>query len=103
VNAESAPSESPVPRLILFVTGNAPRSRRARSNLARALEKLGFDTLAPMELDLLAQPENAISYSVFATPALLRTDDADGEMSVLYGDLSNESRLLAFLRDMPDR
>lgn len=100
MNAKTADSESSVPRLILFVTGNAPRSRRARSNLANALDALGREAITPLEIDLLAHPEQTVTYSVFATPALLRTDDNDGEVSVLYGDLSDEARLLDFLRYM---
>lgn len=85
--------------LILFVTGNAPRSRRARDNLARALEGLGT-TARAHEIDLIEQPQECIRYGIFATPALLRIDDGDGEpASVLYGDLSEEQRLRRFLDD----
>jgi len=103
VSLNPDPGESSVPRLILFVTGNAPRSRRARSNLASALNSLGHDSDAALEIDLLAQPEQTVAYSLFATPALLRTDDESGEIAVLYGDLSNDSKLLEFLRDLPNR
>lgn len=84
-------------RLILFVTGDAPRSRRARDNLARALDGLGT-TARPREIDLVEQPQACIRYGIFATPALLRVDDG-GAPSVLYGDLSEEQRLRRFLAD----
>lgn len=99
MNAESKQGESAVPALTLLVTGNAPRSRRARANLTRALKALDQESIKPLEIDLLAQPEQSVSYSVFATPALLMMRD-NGEVSVLYGDLSNERKLLAFLGDI---
>lgn len=99
MSGETQTVESAVPVLTLFVTGDAPRSRRARRNLATALSSVGLESLAPMEIDLLDQPEKTVSYSVFATPALLRMD-GEGKTSVLYGDLSNEEKLLDFLRDI---
>ena len=101
MNEEIKRPESPVPRLMLFVTGNAPRSVRARKNLADALDSLDLDTVKPMEIDLLSQPEQTVAYSVFATPALLKTE-ARGKMSVLYGDLSDEGKLQDFLQNLPE-
>jgi circadian clock protein KaiB len=100
MTSETEHGEARVPKLILFVTGDAPRSRRARENLAKALDSLDFHDVKPMEVDLLTQPEQTITYSVFATPALLRTDDK-GRISVLYGDLTDERKLLDFLGDLP--
>ncbi|TVO62319.1 hypothetical protein FPL09_01005 [Spiribacter vilamensis] len=88
-----------MPRLILFVTGNAPRTQRARANLARMLEEIGRDDLTPYEIDLLQQPQEGLTYSVFATPSLLKTDDEHGG-SLLYGDLSDDDRLYRFLADL---
>jgi len=99
VNPPDTCSESALPTLTLFVTGNAPRSRRARANLAAALESLGKDTVSPTEIDLIEHPEQTVTYSVFATPALLKTSD-DGDMSVLYGDLSEQDKLHRFLADI---
>lgn len=99
MNAETKQGESAVPALTLLVTGDAPRSRRARTNLAEALKALGKESIKPLEIDLLAQPEQSVSLSVFATPALLRTGE-QGEISVLYGDLSDERKLLEFLGDI---
>lgn len=99
MNAKTTPSESAVPALMLFVTGDAPRSRRARANLAAALKALDIEALAPLEVDLLAHPEKTVTYSVFATPALLKTSPS-GEMSVLYGDLSEEGKLHRFLAEV---
>lgn len=101
MTAETESAESAVPKLVLFTTGNAPRSRRARNNLAAALESQGLESVEPMEVDLLEHPEQTVSYSVFATPALLRTDDSGG-VRVLYGDLSDERKLLDFLDELKD-
>ncbi|APX94873.1 hypothetical protein BWR19_03055 [Halomonas sp. 1513] len=82
--------------LILFVTGEAPRSRRARYNLSSALKAAGLDKSPAHQIDLLRDPEQAISFGIFATPALMHIDAA-GNRSVLYGDLSDQARLARFL------
>ncbi len=101
MNSGKQQVESNVPALTLFVTGDAPRSRRARKHLGAALEKLGQDSVKPLEIDLLRHPEQSINHSVFATPALLRAGN-DGEISVIYGDLSDERKLLEFLGSLND-
>lgn len=83
------------PRLTLFVTGHAPRSQRARTNLAAALQE--FDVIERLveEVDLLAGAKVALDNGIFASPALM-----DGEVSesrVMYGDLSDADNLTAFL------
>ncbi|MFP4208579.1 MAG: hypothetical protein ACLFSC_07945 [Wenzhouxiangella sp.] len=98
---DNALNEAAVPAVMLFVTGNAPRSRRARKNLASALAAMGLESVKPMEIDLLARPEKTVTYSVFATPALLCTDD-HGHVRALYGDLSDEEKLREFLQDIAD-
>jgi circadian clock protein KaiB len=92
-------TESPIPSLMLFVAGNAPRSHRARENLTTALEALGLESIHPMEIDLLQNPEQTVTFSVFATPALIQSD-AEGGMRVLYGDLSEKQKLHDFLRGL---
>jgi len=101
MTAETKRGEARVPKLILFVTGDAPRSRRARANLSAALASMGLENLRPMEVDLLAHPQQTLTYSVFATPALLRTGDS-GEVSVLYGDLTEQAKLRDFLGDFSE-
>ena len=88
-----------MPMLMLFVTGTAPRSQRARANLAKMLDRLNLNDVRPFQVDLLEQPEQGIEHAVFATPSLLKFD-ATGEVSVLYGDLSVEERLQSFLSDL---
>jgi len=99
MNVSNDRAEAQVPELILFITGNAPRSRRARRNLDEALESLGLDSVEPLEIDLMEHPEHTVTYSVFATPALLRTDSS-GDVQVMYGDLSEERKLADFLDDL---
>jgi len=101
MNNETLTEESPMPLLILFVTGDAPRSRRARANLDRMLRSMGREDLQPHEIDLLQQPQQGLTYSVFATPSLLKTDRQGGG-SLLYGDLSDSERLERFLVDLPE-
>jgi len=85
-----------IPQLILFVTGDSPRSQRARTNLARALSHLGMEEKAWREINLLENPGKAIEYGIFATPALMDASDPDNQ-EVIYGDLSNESELMRYL------
>jgi circadian clock protein KaiB len=82
--------------LILFLTGEAPRSRRAHRNLTAALEAAGLGDTPAREIDLLREPEQAIDFVIFATPALMGIDKA-GNRSVLYGDLSDAPSLALFL------
>lgn len=84
---------------ILFVTGDSPRSVRARSNLATALERMRVAGITVCRIDLLEQPERISEYGIFATPALVR-EGAHGPPSILYGDLSNEGELQRFLADL---
>ncbi len=99
MSSSQSTGELSMPVLTLFVTGNAPRSLRARANLARMLERIGRSDLQPLEVDLLEQPEEGIAQSVFATPSLLKTNET-GEVSMLYGDLSDEDVLRRFLSDL---
>jgi circadian clock protein KaiB len=83
-------------RLLLLVTGTAPRSQRARSHLRRVLEAHGLDGAPIEEVDVLRQPRVALEYHVFATPALICVR-GDGPADVMYGDLSDEEALATFL------
>ena len=83
----------------LFITGDSPRSLRARSNLATALERIADVDISVRYIDLLQEPDRISEYGIFATPALIR-QRADGEPAVLYGDLSNGGKLQRFLADL---
>lgn len=83
-------------RLILLVASQAPRSQRARDHLNRVLRAAHLEHLDVEQVDVLRRPHEALRLGVFATPALLWTDGATAG-DVLYGDLSDEDALLAFL------
>jgi circadian clock protein KaiB len=79
-------------KLTLFFTGDAPRSRRARTNLQATLASLGLEIDEVTEIDLLKNAQAALDYGIFATPALMVEPD-DGESTVMYGDLSETQKL----------
>lgn len=83
-------------QLTLFVTGDAPRSRRARANLAHVLRADGGDMTRVTEVDLLSAPQAALDHGIFASPALMITT-VEGDVSLMYGDLSDEDRVVRFL------
>lgn len=99
MSASSSSNESPIPSLMLFVSGDAPRSNRARNNLEAALEARHSETIVPLEIDVLKKPEKTFTYSVFATPALLKIDEHE-KVSLLYGDLSDDKVLGEFLQGL---
>ncbi len=88
--------------LILFVTGDSPRSLRARANLAKAVEQTASDRITVRHVDLLEDTEGIIEYGIFATPALIHLRE-NGEPAVLYGDLSSEPELQRFLAKISDQ
>lgn len=88
--------------LILFVTGNSPRSQRARANLSKALETITHGRLSVRHMDLLEDTDGITEYGLFATPALIHIRD-NGEPAVLYGDLSSEPELQRFLANLDNR
>lgn len=85
--------------LILYVTGDSPRSRRARANLEQALESLQLSPDMTREIDLIESPGEALRNGIFATPALVR-DGSEKRPAILYGDLSDERRLRHFLASL---
>ncbi len=88
--------------LILFVTGDSPRSLRARANLATALEEIASARITVRQIDLLAETEGISEYGIFATPALIQHRE-NGERAVLYGDLSSKPELQRFLANLSGR
>jgi circadian clock protein KaiB len=86
-------------RLTLFTNGGAPRSRRARSNLKRALARLGSGAPSAEEIDLSERPRRALTANLATAPALVGLK-ANGQRQILYGDLSEEARLDALLREL---
>ena len=82
-------------RLMLFLAGDSPGSRRAHDNLQRILEDYALDESAVTVVNVLREPLVALDMSVFATPALIYGSD-EAETS-LYGDLSDTETLRHFL------
>lgn len=99
MSRQATTSKATAQHVILFIAGDSPRSRRARANLASALAHADMDENRLREIDLLREPDQAIAHGLFATPALLRTDD-HGPCAVLYGDLSDRDSLMRFLDDL---
>lgn len=91
-----------IERIILFVTGSAPRSERARANLGKALAAAGVSPGRVEEIDLLERPDATLKYGVYATPALIRVTARDSYCPALYGDLSEEAKLKRFITDVFD-
>ena len=83
-------------RFILFVTGDSPRSRRARNHLLSALQDHPHLEDKLEIYDVLLSPKKLVEYGVFATPALIYKP-VKGEPSFIYGDLSNSSKLQELL------
>ncbi|WP_439535650.1 circadian clock KaiB family protein [Methyloversatilis sp.] len=76
---------APVPRLTLYLAGDSPASRRARTNLTAALAALHI-TLPVRTVDVLAEPEEALAERIYVTPALLL--HVAGQREMLVGDFS---------------
>lgn len=100
VRPADAPADAPAERgsLALLVTGDAPRSNRARSHLQNVMQEVGLASSIVHEIDVLREPLVAIRFRVFATPALVSVRD-DQAASVLYGDLSDAEAVRRFLLD----
>ena len=86
-------------KLTLFLTGDAPRSRRARTNLQETLASLGLEIGNVTEIDLLKNAQAALDYGIFATPALMIKPE-DGDSIVMYGDLSETTKLHEFINQI---
>lgn len=97
MSASTADARTDASRLILFVTGDSPRSRRARANLENALKDCPADPGLQEEVDVLKEPEKLVEYGIFATPALLYIQ-SDSGTTCLYGDLSDKLKLREFLQ-----
>lgn len=81
--------------LCLYVSGEAPSSRRARDNFAR----LCADHLPPgydvKVIDVMTEPHLAEAARILATPTLIYGDPAVPKR--IIGDLGDSQRVLEFL------
>jgi circadian clock protein KaiB len=78
--------------LHLFVTGETPRSQRARVNLVRLCESRLAGRYELRVTDVLRAPDAAEAARVLATPTVLRLHP--GPARRVIGDLSDERRVL---------
>ena len=85
---------APVARLTLYLAGDSPASRRARTNLAAALAELRI-ALPVRTVDVLCEPDEALAERIYVTPALLLQVACQREM--LVGDLSQHDAVVATL------
>ena len=81
--------------LCLYVTNRTPRSVNAMTNLKRICEEHLAGHYRIEVVDLLKQPERAISDQIVAIPTVLRKLPAT--IRRVIGDLSNTERVLAGL------
>ena len=81
--------------LCLYVTNRTPRSVNAMTNLKRICEEHLAGHYRIEVVDLLKQPERAISDQIVAIPTVLRRLPAT--IRRVIGDLSNTERVLAGL------
>jgi len=95
---ETRHSKTDDPDLMLFVTGDSPRSSRARLNLLKALQAFESRRIEPREIDVTRSPDTALEYGIFASPALVY-HKPEGRPGILYGDLSDRESLHGFLAD----
>lgn len=91
--------ENEQPILTLFVTGDAPRSQRARQNLEDALAELGLGPEFARTVDMFQSPSEALDHGVVAAPTLVGRRGRAAPAS-LYGDLTQGERLRAFLTSL---
>ena len=81
--------------LCLYVTNRTPRSVNAMTNLKKICEEHLAGHYRIEVVDLLEQPERAISDQIVAIPTVLRKLPAT--IRRVIGDLSNTERVLAAL------
>jgi circadian clock protein KaiB len=79
----------------LYVTGTAPNSERAKANLSALCLRYLPDRHSIEVVDLLLDPQRALSDGVFLTPTLLRL--APGPQLRIVGTLSDLAPVLASL------
>jgi hypothetical protein len=83
------------PLYLRFLTIGAPQSLAVRSNIERALIRLGQETDCLAIVDIHDRLDLAVQYGVFVTPTLLLHEKAEQR---LIGDLSDTVKLMAFLQ-----
>ncbi|MCF8083230.1 MAG: circadian clock KaiB family protein [Deltaproteobacteria bacterium] len=78
--------------LRLFVAGNAPNSRIAKENLRRLLRDFPSEDVVDLDIvDVMDNPDAALSHGVFVTPALQVIEP--GLETLIFGNLSDQEVL----------
>ncbi len=90
-----AENDNPSRSLILFVAGDRPNSRIARSNFERLRREELRDFSRVRIVDVLKDYESAAAHNVFLTPALLMPEPPPGV--VIVGNLSDTEAVLQAL------
>ncbi len=82
-------------RMILFVAGDEPNSRRARENIRAACSEKGSKRYDLQVVDVFDDFQTALDYDIMVTPALVVLDPPP--RVTLLGDLSDTEKLHAAL------
>ena len=83
-------------RLRLYVAGDAPNSRLARTRLSEALSSIDPQSYELEIVDCLETPLNPLDDGIVVTPTLMRL--GPGPAQTLVGSLSDRAVLLNLLR-----
>ena len=78
--------------LVLFVTGNSPRSERAVGNLVRMCDEALSDDYELTIIDVLEQPDLAEEANILATPTLIKM--MPNPVHRLFGDFSEPKKVM---------
>jgi circadian clock protein KaiB len=79
----------------LYITGNAPNSARARSNLAAIADERLAGRHVIEEVDVLKEPGRALADNILVTPTLVRLKPAP-ECRII-GNLSEREKVVSTL------
>jgi circadian clock protein KaiB len=86
-------------KMRLFVAGDAPNSRIARENLRRLQERVSAEFSVEI-VDVLKDPQIALSNGIFVTPTLQVMEP--GPKTLIFGNLSDDQALSAiFMGEQP--
>ncbi len=86
--------------LVLYITGDSPRSQSAIANLRSMCEGALQERCDFSVVDLLDSPGDAERDRILATPTLVK--QAPGKVRRVIGDLSDAASVLAALDIVPD-
>ena len=81
--------------LKLYVVGESSVGRRAIGNIRQIVESFSPEQYSLEVIDILENPELAVSERIIATPALIRTHPPP--VCRIIGDLSDLERVVSYL------